>query len=559
MKDSAQTVESVAWLQARLRLSARRYLRVETTAFCVVAVSLAVLGFGVYFLADFLVRFPRLVRILLTVGLTVAGGVWAVRVIRRWIVPHRTLDATARAVELAEERSGKMSHSTVVSALEFGERPDIPGAVSFKNLVIQAAHTKAPDPARVALHAASHVRLARRAGLAALVVAIGLAAVWPRAGIFARRLCGFSAAYPTATRLMPAHWPRVAPARVDYPVVVTVSGRIPASGMLTVRPAEGRAFTVPMTIQSNGTFAAAIQAPEASFSFSCELGDAETEPFKVTVHKAPLVRKVTATVTPPAYTGLPRRHESDDTVTVPEGSTVLFKVEPDSPVEVCAIEGGNRRIVCKPDEQGGWQGGGVFTDSWNYVVALTNAAGIGSGAASPRGIAVVRDAEPLVELRSPKPNSAVASIGSLVFEFVARDDYGLTNAGVSYEVYEHRDNLHGAIEEMLVTTKSLPSGPAVSGREAGVRFTKQVAELGLAPGQRLVVRGYAVDNRPTPGGQRGESDPASVTVVTPEELRSMLETELQQVGGLLQKLSDDEQRHSDVLRQRLSPEKKEQP
>ena len=554
MNDSAQTVESVAWLQARLRLAARRYLCVEAVAFGVVAVSLAVLGFGVYFLADFLVRFPRLVRILLTVGLTVAGGVWAARVLRRWIVPHRTSDVTARAVELAEERSGKVSHSTVVSALEFGERPDIPGSVSFKNLVIQAAHTKAPDPARVALHAASHVRLARRAGLAALVVAIGLAAVWPRAGIFARRLLGSTAAYPTATRLTPDHWPSVAPARVDYPVVVTVGGRIPVSGMLSVRPSGGRTFTVPMTLQSNGTFAATIQAPEASFSFTCELGDAETDPFKVAVHKAPLVRKVTATVTPPAYTGLPRRHESDDTVTVPEGSTVLFKVEPDSPVEVCAIEGGSRRIVCKPDAQGVWQGGGVFTDSWNYVVALTNAAGIGSGAASPRGIAVARDAAPLVELRSPKPNSAVASIGSLVFEFVARDDYGLTNAGVSYEVYERRDNA-----DVLVKTNSLPSGSAVSGREAGVRFTKQVAELGLAPGQRLVARGYAVDNRPTPGGQRGESDPASVTVLTPEELRSMLETELQQVGGLLQKLSDDEQRHSDVLRQRLSPEKKEQP
>jgi hypothetical protein len=384
------------------------------------------------------------------------------------------------------------------------------------------------------------------------VVAIGLAAVWPRAGIFARRLCGFSAAYPTATRLTPDRWPSVAPARVDYPVVVTVGGRIPVAGMLSVRPAGGRAYSVPMTIQSNGTFAATIQAPEASFSFSCELGDAETEPFKVAVHKAPLVRNVTATVTPPAYTGLPRRNESDDTVTVPEGSSVLFKVQPDSPVEVCALEGGSRRIVCKPDAQGIWQGGGVFTDSWNYVVALTNAAGIGSGAASPRGITVASDAAPLVELRSPKPNSAVASIGSLVFEFVARDDYGLTNAGVSYEVYERRDNA-----DVLVKTNSLPSGSAVSGREAGVRFTKQVAELGLAPGQRLVVRGYAVDNRPTPGGQRGESDPASVTVLTPEELRSMLETELQQVGGLLQKLSDDEQRHSDVLRRRLSPEKKE--
>ena len=526
----------------------------EVAAFSVAAVSFVVVGFGVYFLADFLVRFPRFVRILLSLGMIGAGIVWALRVVRQWVVPHRTLDATARAVELAEERAGKACHSTVVSALEFGERPAIPGAVAFKNLVIQAAHTKASDPARVVLHALSHTRMARRLGFVALLVAFGLAAVWPRTCIFARRLCGLSAAYPTATRITPDHWLSVAPARVDYPVVVAVEGRIPASGLLLVRPSGQSAFSVPMTLQTNGTFAATVEAPEVSFSFSCALGDAQTEPFSVAIHKSPLVKKVTLSITPPAYTGLPVRDEFDDTVTAPEGSHILFKIEPDSPVAVCNLEGNGRRIVCKPGVAGGWQGEGSFTDSWNYVVALTNIVGLGSAAATLRSLNVIRDAVPTIELRSPKPNSAVAPIGLLVFDFTARDDYGLKEAGMNYEVYERRDNT-----DVLVKSNSLSNGVVPSGRETTVHLTKTVAELGLTSGQRLVVRGYAVDNRPLPGGQRGESDQASVTIVTPEELRRMLELELQQVGGLLHKLSDDEQRQGEVLRQRLPNGKKEKP
>ncbi len=554
MNESVSTLESVAWLQGRLRVAARRYLRVEVSVFIVNAVALAALGFGVYFLADFLVRFPRSVRILLSAGLTAAGLVWAARVARRWIVPYRTLDATARAVELAGENSGGHSHSMIVSALEFGERPAIPGAIAFKNIVIQAAQRQARDPARVALYAAAHIRLMRKLGATALIVAIGLAAVWPRTCIFSRRLLGLSTAYPTATRIITGLWPRVAPARVDYPVELSVEGRVPVSGLLTVRRHGRRSFSVPLKSQTNGTFSATIQAPEQSFSFTCALGDAETEPFTVAVHTPPLARKVTLTVTPPAYTGLPGREESSDSVTVPEGSAVAFKIEPDSQVVVCGLEGEGRRIECKSDEQGNWRGGGVFTDSWNYAVAMTNAAGVGIVAASPRCVNIARDTPPTIELHTPKPNSAVAPIGLLVFDFVAHDDYGLTEAGVSYEVYERRDNT-----DVLVKKDSFRAAAAPAGREAGVRITKTVAGLGLTPGQRMVVRGYAIDNRPPPGAQRAESDQAEIAVVPPEELRRMIETELQQVGGLLLKFSEDEQRQSEALRQRLATEKRVKP
>jgi hypothetical protein len=71
-----------------------------------------------------------------------------------------------------------------------------------------------------------------------------------------------------------------------------------------------------------------------------------------------------------------------------------------------------------------------------------------------------------------------------------------------------------------------------------------------------VFTGYALDNRPAPKTQTGESDQAPVTIVTPDELRRILEAGLQQSSDLLRKVSEDERRQSDLLRQRLSTKEK---
>jgi hypothetical protein len=47
-----------------------------------------------------------------------------------------------------------------------------------------------------------------------------------------------------------------------------------------------------------------------------------------------------------------------------------------------------------------------------------------------------------------------------------------------------------------------------------------------------------------------------VTIVTPDELRRILEAGLQQSSDLLRKVSEDERRQSDLLRQRLSTKEK---
>jgi hypothetical protein len=551
-KPTTSAIDSVAWLQQQLRAAARRHRILETVSFAATAGSLAVVSFGFYFLADFLVRFPGFVRILLTLGLLGSGGYWAAKVARRWIVPYRTLDATARAVHRADEAAGRKSHSLTISALEFGERPAIPGSTELKNAVIQSARAQTNDPALARLCSPLHLRLMRHTLTAALAVSVVLTLTGSYTKLFARRMLGLSGQYPSATRIVRVDWQRLASAREDYPVSVTVTGRIPGTAMMTITPEKSRSFTLPMTIQSNGTFSATLQGPEQSFSFTCTLGDASTDPMPVTIRMPPSARSLAVSIKPPAYTQLPAREETAPVINAPQESLLTFTVIPDTAVETCALTGEGRTLRCTRTPEGTWTAKAILTNSWNFSVSLTTSEKLTHLDPTTRQILITPDVSPTIELRNPKPNSVVAPNSLLIFDILARDDYGLKEVGINYSVYEQRNNNDVKVKQGTFS----PPLKQPAGREATLHLIKPVAELGLNAGQRVVFTGYALDNRPAPKTQTGESDQAPVTIVTPDELRRILEAGLQQSSDLLRKVSEDERRQSDLLRQRLSTKEK---
>ena len=551
-RTTSSSLDSVAWLQNQLRVAARRHQALETASFTVTLFSGIIIIFGLYFLTDFLVRFPAFVRILLTLGLLGGGGYWAFTVARRWIVPYRTLDATARAVHRADEAAGRKSHSITISALEFGERPSIPGSTDLKNAVIQSARDQENDPARARLCSPLHLRLMRHSLGAALAVTLVLLLTASSAKIFARRMIGLSGQYPTATRIIVVNWQRIASSRTDYPVSVTVTGRIPSTAMMTITPGKGRPFTLPMMVQSNGTFTATLQGPEQSFSFVCTLGDASTDPRSVIIRPPPFAKTLTTHIKPPGYTKIAAREESSPAFTAPQDSLLTFTVTPDGPVESCALTGEGRTLRFTRNPEGSWTAKAILTNSWNFGVMLTTSDKLMHTDPATRQIMITPDVAPSLEMRSPKLNSVVAPNSLLVFDILARDDYGLNEVGVNYSVYEQRNNNDVKVKQGSFTAPLKP--PA--GREAMIQLIKPVTELNLNPGQRVVFTGYAIDNRPAPKTQTGESDQAPVTVVTPDELRRILETGLQQNSDLLRKVSEDERRQSELLRQRLSGKEK---
>ena len=78
-------VESVSWLQRRLLRAGERRRTIEVSTLLCVSVALVLLGMAAYELADWLVRFPRIVRIVLTFGALVTGVLALRRHVPRWI------------------------------------------------------------------------------------------------------------------------------------------------------------------------------------------------------------------------------------------------------------------------------------------------------------------------------------------------------------------------------------------------------------------------------------------------------------------------------------------
>ena len=285
-KPPAAQIESVSWLQQRLQQAAERRRVIEAAALLCVSLALLVLSLVAYGLADWLVGFPRVVRVVLTLG-GCAAGIFALRRhVPRWIPSRKPgADAMARLVEQVQERAGHKAHSRLVASIEFGARPGIHGDIRLKNRVIREARAECDDPCAMRLYNPRHLWLARRLGIAAAVAAVICLALFSgTTRVFLKRMFGVQIYYPTATVLAAVDWKPVAPARQNYSLKITVKGVVPSTGMLHVRMADRRTLELPL-LPGDGTnvFGATIPAPEKSFSFTFRMGDFASERYDVRV------------------------------------------------------------------------------------------------------------------------------------------------------------------------------------------------------------------------------------------------------------------------------------
>lgn len=545
------SIESVSWLQLRLRQAAARRRAIELATLAGVAAAVVVLAAGAYGVADWLVRFPRPVRLALTVAAVAVGLLAWRRHVGRWVPPPVDADAMARLSEEVQERTGKKAHSRLVAAIEFGERPLIPGDTDLKNQVIREARTACLDPCALRLYNPRHMWLVRRLGGAALAVLVAVACLCPHtAAVFLRRMCGSSAGYPTVTRLAGVEWRPVAPARQNYPLRITVSGRIPPAGVLHVRMTGRRGYDLPLlTTETPGVFSTVVPSPEKPFSFVFRLGDYESDRYVVRVAEPMYVKTGRVQVRPPAYTRQPPATEALGNLTVPEGSELHFEIQPDREARQVSWTADGRSTNLTRRADGMWTLTTVATNSVSYTIDMQDPYGMENADRLKRGLVVIPDAPPTVEVRQPKAEAFI-SVASLVpFEVQLRDDYGLVKLEVAYDVVVRAND-----KDTIVNRGTIPlDHAALTGRVDAVQQIVRVADLNLAPGQRVVFRVSATDNRPGHPNV-GQAADVGLQVVTPDELKRVIESEMTQMATLMRKLRDSESKQSEAILQRLTAE-----
>lgn len=543
MDNETTQISPVDWLQFKLKMAAKLFVTVELSALLVTAASIAGLSLAVYAFIDILVKFPAVLRVMISLFTASSISYWIYTESQKRLKRFNNCNEIARAIELEQERKGQSQNSLVVSALEFGEKHEIPGAVYLKNAAISMSRNKCVDPMSVKLYSKGRVHTAII--LAAVTVPVIL--LWmffapSYFSVFMKRVIGLNADYPTRTKLVEVEWKKIAAAKKDYTVAVKIAGKIPAAGKLTIKASDRPSFEIQMNNDGTNRFVGIVPSPQKSFSFKFSLGDYASEKYHVDIKTPPAIKEGIAEITPPAYMQSPNKKSVLGNLSVPEGSKVKLSFIPTMPINEGSIIFSN--CVAKFAKSGDSY---VFTtqitDSTQFEISMLSKDGIENIDRIPFRFDIIKDEAPVIELNSPKANSSISPASTMLLEGTIKDDYGLSTAMLSYDIYQKRNE-----QEVKTSSGSFPI--TVKGRTFDINLIKKAEEMKVAKDDKLVIRITSQDNK-AGGSLTGSSGDITITVLSPEELKKLILDEQTRMAALMDKLKEDEKGQADAIRRRL--------
>ncbi len=548
----AASLESIDWLRELLRKARSRCTRTNQAAFTLLVLTVACLALFLYAMADYLVDFPRGIRILLSVGFVVAVVV-LVRRYRGIACPKMVdLESVARRIETLCDQQGKSLRSMLICALQFGIEKTQLQSLELKNMTIRIARSKSEARATVSLH---NARLLKRAlqGIAVVIILYMGWAVFSLSSmrVFVMRAMALNAHYPTATRVVETRFSAAAPARIDFPVVVIAEGELPNVGRLLVRTKSRKRFSLPLerSEENPARYEAFVQTPLESFRFQIRLGDYDGVRHQVEILAPPFMEDATLRVYAPAYLKQDPVSHPFKNLSVIQGSTVFVKAKANRAVAAAALLLGDE--VIPMTASGAGYGVDFKADASSRMsIRFVDKRGVSNEDRIAHQLSVVPDALPLVELRSPSPGSCVATLSRLQFDVAASDDHHVGACEIAYTVHRAETDAKGGVSEVVVKRGEIPTSLTGDNRDATARLKMLVSDLGVAAGDRIALTALVSDNCPS-HKEPGKSDAVSIHIVSPQKLRGVIAQEQNRVLGLVSKLVSEEQRQAEVIRRRL--------
>jgi hypothetical protein len=370
-------------------------------------------------------------------------------------------------------------------------------------------------------------------GLALLGLTGAPAAVWPATyGILAHRFLAPWANLERIGRFVITVAPgdQIAALGSDVTVRAQVRPRYgnraaPDSAWLEWTEAEGhRAWhRVAMPSEDSGStsavtpsFAVTLPRLAGSLIYRVGSGSALSRSYRITAIEPPAIAALTATVEPPAYTGLAAAKVADASrIDAWESSRITLNVTASRPVKAITVawpspaenEGGEEHTpsphpVVATLAADGKSGTVTVTAeaSGPFVVTMRDGYGLSNRpeAEGTRRVLVHRDAAPVVALAGTDAARQSSATDVLALQVAARDDVAVASVELHYTI----ERSGGASE---VRSESTTGHVAVSLPGLGTRVARgaarlELAPLGLEPGDTLAYRVRVADNRPSPAG-----------------------------------------------------------
>ncbi|MEN9359869.1 MAG: hypothetical protein RL095_1404, partial [Verrucomicrobiota bacterium] len=161
---------------------------------------------------------------------------------------------------------------------------------------------------------------------------------------------------PTATRIaqiLPSAGETV-DAEGEWMVRATSIGVTPKSGRVKMsrHGLGGPWIDYPFVLSKSGEYSAIMPAAQGEVLLQIELGDAVTAPYPVQVRRPPLMSKTRISLTPPAYSSLPKTDVDAKEFSAWTGTKAVFNVSFDQAVESASLWISGRSQALKLDVSG---------------------------------------------------------------------------------------------------------------------------------------------------------------------------------------------------------------
>ena len=425
---------------------------------------------SLFYVLDRWLRLPTPVRIVHTIIAAAACGLASWRFIRYPMTRRFTDLDLAMWIESAQPDL----HQRLVSALQLhdGGAADRNQSQAMIGRLWQetAEQTRALRTENL-FDNRSLSRVVAGAALITATLALGAALSPDSARIFLLRHVGLGIEYPRATRLtveLPRTDPKLAnrnnfkrvdseglteltmPAGADLPVSVLAEGVVPKEAFLDVKTrrdddATSVARTVPLTPRPGDRFRHVFRRLSGQFEFRARGGDDERGDRLVVVRtvRPAQVSTLSATITPPAYTGVMQIEQQGGAIEALAGSEVMLRVTATAPVreaQLVFLESG-KDVALKPiapQDDGGTSLSftGTFTleTSDRYEIRLVAENGLRNPKPGTYPISALQDYAPVGRWLLPEDDTlALLPTGLLCLRVDVRDDFGLTAAELSIE------------------------------------------------------------------------------------------------------------------------------
>jgi hypothetical protein len=539
---------------ADLRRRCRLYLALGGT----VHVALALLiGCAVQFLLDRLLNLSPDQRAFVNIVLT---AIWLRVAHRRLIVPV-THPLPDRLLAAAVDRVNPALADRLATAVEFAQAPtrddDASSSAMVDAMIREACDAGGRIPMRDVLNHAGARRAARRlAGLAAVVLLLGLLfpatlQIW-----FQRNWLVRDIAWPQRTYLTPAGYGESGVRRVprddELAVTAEITGQTPDAITLEWWTDSGARGRESMTIIGGDRAEARLGSVRETLHFRLIGGDEHTRPYHAVVVDRPTVVETRAKVTPPAYlNAAAEEFDRQTNLEMIKGSHLAIEARLNKPVRAARFVGAAAPPRQSAEPIPGGLPSGPPADvrltepdrvrvewaapaSGSYAFELEDLDGWESRNSLRFVLRVQPDTPPVVRLESTDVSELITPVAEFDVRVTATDNFGLGSVTL---LVQRNDETPGALPG---------EAPPPGKREHQSAARIAARELRLAPGDRIRVWAEAADQDPA-GPNASRSEAVSLRVVTPADFLAEMARREQELRQEFERLISEQNGLRDAL------------